>query len=345
MKKRPTIHDVAAAANVSVATVDRVLNKRTKVREATAQRVLLAADEVGYHASGLLKQRLSESRPVKRIYVLLQRSNDLFYAQIGDAIEQVLKRIDRYQFAVTLEYSESISAEKTSQSILRHKAHADAMVVVAVDHHRSHDAIEEVRSAGIPVISLVSPLSPQTCSGHIGLDHRKAGRSAAWAITRLCKKPGKVGILLGTHRYLSQQTSEDSFTRFFRESAPQFQLIEPILNLDEDELAAKACQSLLSSHPDLVGLYSAGGGVNGIINTLKQFNFDHNERPVVICNENTLHTRAGLQAGWIDLVIATPVQQIANELYPMLTDLLSFPPQAQTHVIELAAELYIKENL
>ena len=44
MAKRPTIDDLAAAAGVSVATVDRVLNGRHKVREATAKRVAEAAD-------------------------------------------------------------------------------------------------------------------------------------------------------------------------------------------------------------------------------------------------------------------------------------------------------------
>ncbi|HUG61288.1 MAG TPA: LacI family DNA-binding transcriptional regulator, partial [Methylomirabilota bacterium] len=39
MGSRPTIEDVARSAGVSVATVDRVLNGRQKVREDTARRV------------------------------------------------------------------------------------------------------------------------------------------------------------------------------------------------------------------------------------------------------------------------------------------------------------------
>ncbi|EFG2885986.1 LacI family transcriptional regulator, partial [Escherichia coli] len=36
---RPTVHDVARAAGVSLATVDRVINGREGVREATVLRV------------------------------------------------------------------------------------------------------------------------------------------------------------------------------------------------------------------------------------------------------------------------------------------------------------------
>ncbi|QDP98174.1 LacI family transcriptional regulator [Microlunatus elymi] len=47
----PTIHDVAAAAEVSPATVSRALSRPQLVAEATVQRVLLAAGKLGYSPS------------------------------------------------------------------------------------------------------------------------------------------------------------------------------------------------------------------------------------------------------------------------------------------------------
>ena len=52
MGRRPTIQDLAENAGVSVATVDRVLNRRLPVRESTALRVVSAAEAIGYHATG-----------------------------------------------------------------------------------------------------------------------------------------------------------------------------------------------------------------------------------------------------------------------------------------------------
>jgi len=54
MVRRATLVDIAEAAEVSVATVDRVLNDRLPVRYETALRVVEAAERVGYHAAGLL---------------------------------------------------------------------------------------------------------------------------------------------------------------------------------------------------------------------------------------------------------------------------------------------------
>ena len=56
---RARVVDIARAAGVSTATVDRVLNKRPGVRDATVQRVLKAAGELDYlpgHSLGLRLQ-------------------------------------------------------------------------------------------------------------------------------------------------------------------------------------------------------------------------------------------------------------------------------------------------
>lgn len=59
MSSRPTIDDIAREAGVSVATVDRVLNRRARVREETAMRVYDAARAIGYHATAVIKQRMT----------------------------------------------------------------------------------------------------------------------------------------------------------------------------------------------------------------------------------------------------------------------------------------------
>jgi LacI family transcriptional regulator len=45
---RPTVNDIAKAAGVSLATVDRVLNARQGVREKTVARVNAAIEQLGY---------------------------------------------------------------------------------------------------------------------------------------------------------------------------------------------------------------------------------------------------------------------------------------------------------
>ncbi len=49
MAKRPTMTDLAKAAGVSIATVDRVINRRLPVNSYTTQRVVDAAEAIGFH--------------------------------------------------------------------------------------------------------------------------------------------------------------------------------------------------------------------------------------------------------------------------------------------------------
>ena len=64
---RPTIADVAAAAQVSVATVNRVLSGQHAVRKATAQQVVQAAESLGFYAARALRSRV-DVEPAKRTF-------------------------------------------------------------------------------------------------------------------------------------------------------------------------------------------------------------------------------------------------------------------------------------
>ena len=59
---KPTVHDIAKEAGVSLATVDRVLNARPGVREKTIAKVQGAVERLGYvrdtYAANLARQRL-----------------------------------------------------------------------------------------------------------------------------------------------------------------------------------------------------------------------------------------------------------------------------------------------
>lgn len=59
MKKNATIRDVARLANVSVATVSRILNNKPDVSEETRQKILSVIDEIGYARNTQWQQIMS----------------------------------------------------------------------------------------------------------------------------------------------------------------------------------------------------------------------------------------------------------------------------------------------
>ena len=219
----------------------------------------------------------------------------------------------------------------------------DALTIVAVDHPHVNQAVADVRQLGKPVFTLLADLSAPERSGHFGIDNRKAGRTAAWAIARTARQPGPVGVLVGSHRYLNQENAEISFRSYFREHAPEFQLLESLVNLDESRIAYEATVELLNRNPSLVGLYNSGGGMAGMIEAIRDEGAA--DRIFVVCNELIPVTRTALIEGIIDLAIGTPTRLLSERAVQSMAAALSGQPPEGLQQFLFPAELYISENV
>ena len=342
MGKRATITDLARQAGVSVATVDRVLNRRLPVREDTALRVVAAAESIGYHATGLLKQRITEVKQCT-LGFLLQKRDDDFYRALGVELQNATKAATYIRGKAIVEFMDELVPSFIAAKIREMGARVDVLAVVAVDHPLVSEAVEEIVAKGKSVFTLLSDLTTPARSGYIGVDARKTGRTAAWTISRLAKKPGKVGILLGSHRYLSQETAEISFRSYMRENAPQFQLLEPLVNLDDHRIAYEAVEDMISSNDDLVGIYMSGGGVEGLIRALREENAG--SRIIAVCNELMPITRSALIDGTIDMVMATPAAILASHAVEAMARASSSERHETKNIVQLQAEIYVSENI
>jgi len=103
MKRRPTIHDVAATAGVSVSTVSKAVNGRYGVASETVDRVLAVVAELGYESSLIASSMRSRTTGVIGVLVA---DFEPFSAEILKGVGQAL-RDSRYDL---LAYSGSHGA-------------------------------------------------------------------------------------------------------------------------------------------------------------------------------------------------------------------------------------------
>jgi LacI family transcriptional regulator len=210
-----------------------------------------------------------------------------------------------------------------------------------VDHPSVSEAIEELKGRGVPTFGLLTELTTPAWAGYVGVDNRKAGRQAAWTIARTAQRPGEVGILVGSHRYLGHEMREIGFRSYFREHAPSFRVLEAIVNLEEPRIAYEATLDLLKRHPDLVGLYVAGGGMEGVIAALRDENCAG--KLSIVVNELTPDSRPALTDDIVTLVIGTPVQRLAKSLVDAMMHAIDNDSEAPTQIL-LPFEIYTSEN-
>jgi LacI family transcriptional regulator len=340
---RPTISDLARAAGVSVSTVDRVLNGRDPVRRPTAERVLTAAERIGFYATGAIRQRLGADKPERTLGFVLQQRSMLFYARLGDALAAATRASPLMRGRPKLDFLDDLSPDAVAERLLKLGKDVDAVALVAADHPKVTQAVDRLHADGVPVFALISDLSALHRAGYVGLDNWKVGRTAAWAVANLCKEPGSVGIFVGSHRYRCQEVCEMSFRAYIREHAPGFRLLEPRTSLEDTRYAYESTLDLLRRDPALVGLYVAGGGVEGVIQALRDEGAF--ARVVAVGLDLTDVTRSALIDGVMRLVLSHPIERVAATVVEAMARAVERDGQGPAQQILLPFDVFTPENV
>ncbi len=343
MARRKTITDVAREAGVSVATVDRVLNGREKVREATARQVFEAAQRIGYHAAGLIGQRLQTELPYMRFGFVLHKEKQAFFqhfaAEIGRAVSNALN----VRAEAMVAFSPSQSPGDFVRVMMAMKGKVDVIAASAVTHHEITEAVQDLHDNGVPCFAILNDFAQGIRQSYVGLNNLRVGRIAASMITTATHKPGKIALFVGGYRWHGHELRETGFRSFFRESAPQFTVLDTLVNLETRQLTYEATLDLLTRHPDLRGIYCAGGGMEGAIAAMREA-----RRPgevALVVNELTPESRSALQDGYLVLIIATPLATLCRDLVSLMVTAAQQGPSEITGQHFLQPDLYLAESV
>lgn len=342
---RPTIPDLAKAAGVSVATVNRVLAGAGNVRPATQALVQEAAERIGFYGLGAIQAKVSASRPRYRFGFLLLQPHRQFYQNCAAAIRDAAASIAEsgIDVEVRIEFLEDLSPQNTAARALELGERCDSVCITSAVHPVVTQAVEALQGRGLPVFALIAQLSAAGLVHYVGLDNWKVGRTSAWAIEGLCKRPGKIGILMGNPRYRNQEMNESGFRSYFREHGRDFTLLEPLSTHESSAVAEEMTEKLLSRHPDLTSLFVSGGGITGAMRALRASG--RASELVVVGYDLMDSTRAGLLDGTLKVVIAHPLRQLAEELVRGMVRATRSPNDGVNHSRIVPFQIYTRENL
>jgi LacI family transcriptional regulator len=318
-----------------------VLNGRNPVKRAKAEAILQTAQAIGFRAAGAIGQRLSEDRPERRLGFLLQDDRGAFYRLLGESLKAEVETAATIRGRCQIDIVTDLIPASVADHITRLARQNDAVAVVAADHPLVSQAIDHAAGRGVPVFALISDLTAASRAGYVGLDNWKVGRTAAWAVANLCRQPGKIGLLLGSHRYLCQDVCEISFRSYFREHLAGFEVMESRTTFENPDYAYENTLDLLKRNPDLRALFVAGGGIAGVLRALADRGAA--EQIVTIALDLTEETRAALIDGTLKLVLSHPRALMARSLVQaMLQAMQMGGPPLQTL---LPFDLWTAENV
>lgn len=343
MAGRSTISDVAREAGVSVATVDRVLNGRERVREDTARRVYEAARTLGYHATALIEQRLQAEMPEVRMGFVLHKEKQPFYQSFARQIAAAVKAAPGVRGRMQIDFAASQSPNEVAELLVAMAGRADVVAATAVNHPAITAAVSDLKARGVPCFALLSDFAQGVREGYIGLNNLKVGRVAAWMVATAARSPGRIAIFVGGHRWHGHELREAGFRSYFREGAPQFEVLDTLVNLETRQLTFEATLDLLQRQPDVRGIYVAGGGMEGAIAALREV-----RKPgqvALVVNELTPDSASGLSDGYVTMVDATPLPKLCQELVTQMIRVSGSGPSDLPGQVFLQPDIHLPESL
>jgi LacI family transcriptional regulator len=335
---RVTLQDVAKAAGVSPATVDRVLNGRDGVRSRTRDVVLGTARRLGYISTPGEPVEGNDA-PVLLVF-LLPAGTNAFIDSLHKHIE--MNAATRSDVTVRVERVEGFNPQTLAARLIDLKGQAQGVGLIAQDHPMVRQAIRALSEAGTPVVTLASDIQNVPRVAYVGIDNRQAGRLAGQLMGRFlaADQPAKAALFAGSLSYRGHEEREMGFRHILREEFPHIQILELREIMDDRARAAAETYALLDQYPDLAAIYNVGGGTSGIATALKARDAAH--RVVLIGHEATESTKRLLLDGTVDAVIDQNPRVEAREALNILTAAVRGKPYV---FIPPRLQLVLKENL
>ncbi len=343
--KRAGLVELAAAAGVSVATVDRLLNDREGVNPDTAARIAEAAQRIGHPAAWRLAAigKVNGSVPELRFGVVLHKQGQDFYKAFADELHHAVSGATGLRGKLVLEFSSSQSPTEMAQMLRSMAGRCDVLAATAVNHPEVTAVVEDLQRQGLAVFSLLSEFAQGIRTGYLGLNNLKHGRTSGWVMAQTAKGPGNVAVFVGGHRWHGHELREAGFRAYLREYAPHLVVLEPMVNLETRQLTYEATRNLLSRQSDLRGVYVAGGGMEGAIAALRESG--QSRQICCVVSSLTAESRAGLAEGIVTMVIDTPLEKLCRALVTTMALAVRDRAKAEGTQLFLSPDLHLAESL
>lgn len=310
-KRGPRFAEIASEAGVSQATVDRVLNERESVSEATRRKVLLAAQRLG--VPRVLPQ---PDHGLVHLDILLPRNETPFFRRLGEALRDAAAMLDRRVIIHRTIIAEG-DDEAMAAAIRKPPYRRAGFVLAAPDVSAIREAVGEAVTRGEKAVVAVSDLTGLQGPAYVGIDNCKAGAVAGDLMGRITFTAGRVIVLGSSPAFRAHADREAGFREALgRFPHLRFDLAEASTR-DEAGRCFRAVNRALAGGGDpVVGIYNSGAGSEGIARALALY---RGPRPNWIGHEISEDHVAYMRQGTMDVAIdQDPAGQAVAALQSLL---------------------------
>ena len=338
---RPTTKDLAKAAGVSRATVDRVLNGREGVKQKTVDKVNAAIKELGF-VRNIQAANLAKSKRYRFVFAL-PKSGEEFLQEIirhiKDAeelfkLDQVwceVQHIDENDPHSIAAFLSSLSPDDTS-----------GVAIMAPESPQVRDAIFRLQERGVAAVPFVSDQTTMD-TDWVGIDNRAAGATAAALLGRFCKSDnGSIMVIAESMQSRDSLERRLGFDAELCKSFPNLTALPSLETYGNEERAEQIITNMVTNNPDIIGIYVMSSEAKVPVTVLS--GLPEVDDVVTIGHERTPFTEAALHDGRLDCVIA---QNAGHLVRSAVRKLKAISDNSQTHRQQehIRVEILLSTNL
>jgi LacI family transcriptional regulator len=339
--RRATLEDVAREAGVSLATADRVVNRREGVRGQTIARVEMAVTKLGYRANAAA-MRLARNESYRFAFLLPSNANS-FMSNLSTQVERASDWLAGQYAYIDIMHVDVFDPNALAVALERLSPAYHGVATVALDHTRVRAAIDDLVARGVHVVTLVSDAPSSRRAHYVGVDNPAAGRTAASLMGRfLGNRRGKIGVIVGSMSLRDHAERHFGFHQVLSGEYSDLVVLTAREGRDDAGQNRAITAALLREHPDLIGLYNAGAGNEGIASVLEA---SGRARDIVwIAHELTADARRFLLSGPVDAIINQDAgHEARSAARVLLAHCLGEPIITDQERIRI--EIFLRDNL
>jgi len=302
MANQPTIAQIAEAAGVSTATVDRVLNERPGVNPATVSKVREAIASLG---GGAPIRGRPRSNSNYRFAFVLPDTRRGFFDQVDRVIAQTAGEF-RHQHITEITQRLPVTDINQFAAELMKLSDLDGIALLAPDLPPVKLAINELVRAGVHVVTLFSDVPGSMREIAIGADNRAAGRTAGLLIGNSVPRDVEqtCALLSPATRYAAEIDRRIGCQQVMEERFPNVR-IKRFFELPETDAEAgefvREALAPKAGEDGIAAVYNVGPGSFGVGRALGEMT--HRRPPVFVAHDLLEVHRSMLLSGVLSYVI------------------------------------------
>lgn len=299
---RPTTKDLANAAGVSLATIDRVLNERPGVKPHTIEKVNAAINEIGF-VRNLSAANLARNKIYNLIFVLPLRG-DFFLKELLLQIETAKKTFAAETINIHIQQVEAEDPHGVAFYLSKlDQNKIDGIAIMIPESPQSRDALKRLHERNIKVVQLFSGKANSGYSDIVGIDNYSAGATAGALMGKFRNSvPGKIAIIADTMLSTDSIQRRLGFDKIINEKFPTLSTLPSLETHSDLERTNQIVENIFNNHSDITGIYILSSEPRLSIEAINKFSNDC--ELATIAHERTVFTENALRNDTIDAIIA-----------------------------------------